>query len=372
MKKTKSSNPVRLIAFFLTALILVCTFGFTADGWQIGADADEGENKDYTDLPSDNSQNEENKSGDDKPREEPEIYIPCYVNRLTGRELQESEKEIIHLGFVMNADIPCYGISGADLVCELPTEDGTRYIAFIPSNQDLWKSGSIVPTRGYISNLIKYFGGICISYGNDDSIKYDRCDTSGMQLDLTASDKYHYTEFMSNVYTNSDLLDSALKDFTFNLDFKEQPSPFSFTDYGAEPIVYGDKYVSKIKISHTASSSNEIIFNDDSSGYTIIKNDLPLSDAINGKIAEFENCFILFSDSVIYDNATCSQMVMDTIGSGSGYYFSAGGICEINWSATAEGKISFITSDGAILTVNRGRSYISFLRSSMREKLSFE
>ena len=42
MNKNKLSNPVRLIAFFLTAVVLICTFGFTADGWQI----DNNENND--------------------------------------------------------------------------------------------------------------------------------------------------------------------------------------------------------------------------------------------------------------------------------------------------------------------------------------
>ena len=38
MNKFKLSNPVRLIAFFLTAAILTTTFGFTVDGWGVKED----------------------------------------------------------------------------------------------------------------------------------------------------------------------------------------------------------------------------------------------------------------------------------------------------------------------------------------------
>ena len=35
MKKAKLSKGLRLVAFFLVTVILVCSFGFTADGWQL-------------------------------------------------------------------------------------------------------------------------------------------------------------------------------------------------------------------------------------------------------------------------------------------------------------------------------------------------
>ena len=56
MNKKLSSNPVRPIAFFLTAIILACTFGFTVDGWQTGDRPADGDNN----LPSQESQGNEN------------------------------------------------------------------------------------------------------------------------------------------------------------------------------------------------------------------------------------------------------------------------------------------------------------------------
>ncbi len=373
MNKNKLSNPVRLIAFFLTALLLICTFGFTADGWQIGDEAGKGQNQDIQNpLPENSTEEENDNNANDNNSDQPEIYIPEYTNKITGVEVSGEEAKMAHFAFIMNGDLPCYGISGADLICEIPTEDGTRLVAFIPENVGLWKSGSIAPARGYISNIAKYFGGVCISYGCDDSISYTQCDTSGTLLDLSHSNKYHYTEFSSYVYTNSDLLSSAISESGINLDLASQALPYSFPEYGKEPIIYGDKIIEHVRIAKSESDFNEIYFNKESGMYTINKNGTQLTDMVNGKQPEFTNCFILFADSVIYDNSKCSQMVMDTIGSGVGYYLSAGGMCEIKWSAASDGKMTFTDVNGNLLTVNRGRVYISFLKSSMSDKLIFE
>lgn len=377
MNKTKSSNPVRLIAFFLTAFLLICTFGFTADGWQIGeGDGGGGESNMPSGAPSENPDTEQDPSdseGDEVP-EEPEIYIPQFVNRISGVEVSEEMAAKAHLAFVMNPTLPSYGISGADLICELPTEDGgVRMVAFIPDSERLWKIGSLTYTRGYISNIVKYFGGMCVSGGSDDSINYNQCDIKGTHLDLSLNGRYHYTEFTSNIYTNSDLLSSGIKDSGLDIGSIPPPTlPYNFTDFGSEPIVYGDGVAKKIRINQSDVAFTELCYNNETGKYSLLKNGTTLTDAINGKQPEFENCFALFADSVTYDNTQCSQMVMDTIGGGSGYYFTRGGVCEIKWSGTADGVMTFSLPDGERLTVNRGSVYISFLKSSMIDKISFE
>ena len=370
MNKTKISNPVRLIAFFLTAFLLISTFGFTADGWQIG------DTSNNSDKPDSSLENSSGNNKDDNLNEEDstnaEIYIPAYINRLTGLEITEEEANKAHLALVLNGNSAHYGISGADLICEIPTESCSRLIAFIPEYRELWKCGSIAPTRGYISNIAKYFGGICISYGNDDSIEYNKCNISGMHLDVSSDKKYHYTEFSNNVYTNSDLLFSGINDIEVNLDFLSAKPPYNFVDFGKDPVAYEENLVDHIIINDSTSFSSELFYNKENNGYTLSKNGMAITDAINGKQPNFTNCFILFADSVTYDNANCSQMVMDTIGTGVGYYFTNGGMCEIKWSGSEDGNILFTLTDGTSLVVNRGRSYITFLKSSMKESIRFE
>ncbi len=373
MNKLKLSNPVRLIAFFLTACILVLTFGFTADGWQIeDPPQNDGENK----PPINGGQGGEADGGGNTEGEtpsEPEIYIPEFTNRLTGLECDELAAGKLHYALVVNPEIPLYGISGADIICELPTEDGTRMIAFVNELTNLWKIGSFTGTRGYISNLVKYYGGISIAYGCDDSIYYTKCDLAGQNIDLSLGGKHCYTEFTENVYTNHDLLEGAIREAAINGEgLMTHPLPYNFVDFGEEAVLYDLEAADKIIIPFDKGIRTELLYNSESHKYTLTKEGEKILDAANGISPEFTNCFVLFADSITYDNAECSQMVMDTIGQGRGYYFTAGGVTEINWVGSEEGTLTFYTADGERLIANRGRTYISFIKSSKTDSLSFQ
>ena len=370
MNKTKTSNPVRLIAFFLTGILLTCTFGFTVDGWQLKDEPiNEGPGDNFIDnsILTDQAPNDE-----DSVDENPEIYIPAFINPLTGLESTEEFSKNKHLAFVMNSNEACYGISSSDLLIEIPIEDGkSRFISFMPDVSNLWKIGSLASSRGYISNLITYFGGVGIFNGLDDAIEYPKCNNISSDLDMQKYSGYNYTEFSNLTYTNCDLINAGLAspgiDRTI---YTERTLPFTFCDFGAEPIFY-DSIAKRISISDEINRTSELIFDEENGTYYYCTGNERLYDSLNGKLLSFENCFILFADSVTYDNSSCSQMVMDTIGSGVGYYITEGSYTEIQWSATSSGVMTFYGLDGKMLTINRGSSYIKFVKSSKIDNIIF-
>ena len=371
MNKTKLSNPVRSIAFFLTAIILACTFGFTVDGWQMandGIDNNTNPPEDENSASGDITDNPDTDEQEQMP-EEPEIYIPEYTSRLTGLEISEETKNAVMLAFVMSSGLPTYGIYAAEMICEIPTENGgSRIVAFIPENENLWKIGSITQTRGYISNIAKYFGASIVSYGNDDSMDYNKCDLSNNIVDFSLLNGYHFSEQAGNIYTNRDLLMSAVADANIgNNAINKSPLPFTHIDYLEEKIVYSGTATS-IRIPDGC-LADELRFDSESENYLLYKNGVAVVDMSNEDAASFTNCFVLFADSVIYDNSNGNTMVMDTIGDGRGLYFTNGSYTEIRWTATAGGIMTFYTTDGLKLTVNRGRNYITFVRSSKAENI---
>ncbi len=377
MNKNTLSNPVRSIAFFLTAIILACTFGFTVDGWQAEKeDEKDGNIAQNPEQPAEDTEgeNKEEDTEQEQLPEEPEVYIPEHTNRITGLEVSAELADATSLAFVMNAELPAYGISYADMLCEIPTENGgTRLLAFLSKTENLWKIGSITNTRGYISNIAKYFGAAVISLGSDDTMLYNKCDTTGMELDLSRSQGYHYTEYMSNVYTNPDLLASGLENAGIEKDTSiTSPLPYNHTDFGAEKIVYAEQVASVVRIEHSANSMTELRYDEETASYVVYKNGSEITDSLNGNTVDFTNCFVLFADSITYDNATCNQMVMDTIGSGSGYYITNGTYSEIKWTATSGGIMTFYSLEGDKLTVNRGDNYISFVKSSRVDSVKIQ
>lgn len=370
MNIIKSSNPVRLIAFFLTAILLISTFGFTSDGWKDdnNQSASKPSNDQITDENFENA-NDSNNASDDTA----DIFIPKYYNRLTGIETTEAIASGLHLAFILDSSLPCYGISNADIICEIPTEKGSRLIALVPESYDNWKIGPVSPTRGYISNISKFFSAISISFGIDDSINYNQCNVRDTYIDLSKNENHFYTEYTNNVYSNSSLLTPIIKDMIPEGNgslFTEDPFIFRIPD---DPDIEQDGITAE-KITLTASDfeTKQFVFNCETSSYLLTKNHSPLSDAINGKRLEFTNCFILFADSIIYDNAKYAQMVMDTIGNGVGYYLTGGKAYEINWASTAEGKLTLTDKNGEELYVTPGKSYIYYCKASVMGKITFE
>lgn len=356
---------IRPISFLLVGALLVSAFGFTADGWQIGNDAKNQATNVENQLPA-----VEIPTENETPEEENTVRIPDYVNYLTGMETTEELSNKRPISVLMNSNTATYGIYSADILCEIPTEDDTtRFLAIINDTTDLWKIGSIANGRGYISNISKFFGATFISGKNEDNIVYDHCDVSKESFDISLHNGYFYTEYSHYHYTSAEMLNKGLKELLPDSSVTPK-TPYQFTDFGAEAIT-GETKSEKISIAFSEISSTELQYNADTYSYTLYKNGCEKSDAINGKTPSFANCFVLFADSATYDNSGGTRLVMNTIGSGDGYYFTNGTVIEIEWSSNLEGNLSFTLTDGSPLVINRGSSYIAYVKTSEKSKVIF-
>ena len=369
MNKKKTGNLLRLIAFFLTSLILICTFGFTVDGWIIN------ENEGAL-LPPENETNNNNQS--EKPKDEPtdstpqkpDVYIPKHLNSLTGLECTEVVAKSTPLCFLLELHGANYGIYGSDICVEIPIENGeTKLLCIRRDIDNLLKIGSLSKTRGYISNVSSFFGAVNICVGEDDTLHYPVCNNAHV-LDLSLLSGYHYTEFSDFNYTNTDLINKAIEDFSLGVNKTDNSLPFLFNDYGKDQVTYEEKG-ERILIPYSSSNQKSLIYDYDNGAYHIYNNGIKICDAINGKFPTFVNCLVLFADSTTYDKQSGTTMIMDTIGSGTGYYFTNGSFTQITWESTGEGVMSFYNTDGEKLIMNRGSTYISYFKSSLVDKIIY-
>ena len=362
MNNAKTSNYGKLIAFFLIASVLVCTVGFAADGWQATTQPtpDSGNVGDSTDDA------DENKDGNDEP-DEPTVYIPDHVNALTGLETTPELAMKRPVCFVMSSSSPLYGISSADVVVEMPTEGGeTRLLAFVTDTKDIGKIGSLSPTRKYISNIARYFGAITVANGTDDSIIYEGCDLASSYFDLTAESGYHYTEYTHFVYTNGALIGAGISNANIGTATNPRHSlPYRFTDFGAERIL-GTEIARSVSIPYSTGNGTDFYYSDASGRYTLSKSGTTKVDMLNDATLSYDNLFVLFADTVTYESADASQMVMNTVGAGSGYYLTGGTVRTIRYEASLDGEMIFYDESGEQLIVNRGTSYIGFVKSSLK------
>ncbi len=368
MNTSKSNSYAKLLVFFLIVAILIFAFGFVADGWQ--SDTDPDTDNGNIDNNDDNKSDEadENTDGNRNETDKPQIYIPEYVNYLTGLEITEEISKKRHTSFVMDPTAAMYGISSADVVVELPIENGkTRLLVFTADISSLGKIGAIAPTRGYISNIAKCLGATIVSNGNDDTKVYTACDIGSSNFDLTRYTGYHYTEYTQFAYSNGDLINAGLSNASIGSSSSQKPIlPYTFTEFGADDTL-GDVSAKTVVLPAGQENETELHYSESDRLYTFVKGGSVKNDMLTDKTVKFKNAFILFADTVTYENKDGVQMIMNTIGNGEGYYITDGTAMSITWSISESGTMCFYDEGGTRLTVNRGISYIGFVKSSQSD-----
>ncbi len=371
MNKQKANSYPKLFAVFLVAIILVFSVGLVADGWQESQGPTVDNNSDKIDSPSDKvDENTNTETNDSQGSDQPEIYIPKYVNYLTGLECSENLYVKRHGAFIFNSKSPLYGISNADMIIEFPTESGeTRFAALINNPKELGKIGSIAPTRNYISSVINYFNSFEVRNGIE-GVASDIIVNSG-SFDMSINKGYHYTEFGNFVYTNGNMISAGIGTEGVQQNYEgKETLPYNFAPFGKN-LVCTDRVATNIKLPFSDSDGSELRYYSSNEKYTLIKNGSAIHDMLSGKTLEFDNCIILFANSVTYETMNGIDFNIDTSGSGLGYYLTKGTVSNISWSVSESGELLFLNDAGEILTVNRGSMYISYIKASLYEKTVF-
>ena len=130
MKSIKNSSLVKLVAFFILAVILSCTVAYAAQDIQAPHQPKPDDNGKTEDVNQPNGNTDENTDGNNNqiiPTVKP---TPEFLYYLTGLEAKKEDIYKRPLCFVFDSQVPQYSLSRAALVVELPTEYGqTRFAA---------------------------------------------------------------------------------------------------------------------------------------------------------------------------------------------------------------------------------------------------
>lgn len=371
MKTFKKSGLQRLLSFILIAVLLVCVVGFAVGGMQLNTDietnsGDIGNNTENTDEDTDvengNKEDVLTPTVPDEPVEAPMKYY----STLTGLEITEDELNKIPIGFVLDPSMPLYGISTSDITFEFPIENGkTRLLSYTTNYSSLWKIGALAPTRSFISFTSNFIGGIVVSYGNDDIVKYSAWDASKINLDVSKIYDCYYVENTLYIYTGIESVNSAYQSSETVIGSEYKTPPYEFSD----TKVLGPNSAKSVIIPYSDKNQTEFYYSADNDKYSLYKSGTKKADMLNGKSIEYSNIFVLFANTTTYENANGTELVLDSTSGGSGYYISGGTATEIKWSVNESGAFEFRTLDGEILSVNRGNSFVSYYKASMALKI---
>ena len=363
MNTKKTGNLAILVAFCLIATILTCTVAIAAGNIQLSPDASPDNGNADTTPPQVNGDPDENGNDNENSEEEEDQKnpIPEFIHSITGLGISSDESIIRPYCFITASDSPLYGLSSSYMTIEMPIEGGkTRLLMFTDDPKSLGKIGSIAPTRDYITVIGNAFGANVLCYGDDG------LGTSQVKADILDFKKnlgYHYTEYNEFAYSNGDLITAFVKNNgATTVRQSKTVTPYTFVDYFGEPIkgIGGDF----ISVNYGNGNTTELTYNKADATYLLSKNGVIYKDALNDKRAEYTNVFLLFADSATYENENSTTTVIETSASGKGIYATGGGHTEFTWQMDAEGNLEFRGADGEKLAVNRGASYICYVKSS--------
>lgn len=356
MDTRKNGNLAKLVAFFLIVTVLIMAIAFSANGWQ-------GDDKTQPDSgnSSEDEKADENTDGEEIDSEEPKA--PAYTNYISGLEISKEESLLRPLCILYDTEAPMYGLSSAFLTVEIPTEGGkTRLLAFTNDATSIGKLGTLAPSRKYISNIAAYFGAIPVYIGEDDSFSYSGVTSDNGYINFSTSPGYYYTEYGMHSYTNADLISACIKNIGISTVMSSPPSmPYTFATLPEE--ARGSIKAETVLVQFDKGSTTELIYTEDGK-YRLQKNTYAISDKYNDSAAEYDNAFILFADATTHETAEKTQMILDTMSGGSGYYLNGGLAKKITWAVSDMGELSFYNERGEVLKIVPGTSYISFAKSS--------
>lgn len=304
---------------------------------------------------------------------------PANVNLLTGLPTLTDgaigKRPVAVMVNNVDAALPQYGISAADLIFELPVEyDLTRLMAVYGDYTQIPEVCSIRSCRYYYPILAVGFDAVYVNWGMNESVA--RPTVNSMDIDQYDGDEYGlgdcfgrdkaryesgYAWEHTGVFHGPNF-PSVLEKDKVRTDLKEDKTgtAFNFVEMDKNAAPNGED-AQKVRVDFGANYS---VFTYDEENHEYLKSfkDSPHMDGISKEQLKFENVIVLETEIKPYPGDEVIKYVDWEGGENAkGYYISEGKMVPITWSkAGMYDPLKFFDANGNELQLNRGKSYIAF------------
>lgn len=304
---------------------------------------------------------------------------PANVNLLTGLPTLTDgaigKRPVAVMVNNVDAALPQYGISAADLIFELPVEyDLTRLMAVYGDYTQIPEVCSIRSCRYYYPILAVGFDAVYVNWGMNESVA--RPTVNSMDIDQYDGDEYGlgdcfgrdkaryesgYAWEHTGVFHGPNF-PSVLEKDKVRTDLKEDKTgtAFNFVEMDKNVAPNGED-AQKVRVDFGANYS---VFTYDEENHEYLKSfkDSPHMDGISKEQLKFENVIVLETEIKPYPGDEVIKYVDWEGGENAkGYYISEGKMVPITWSkAGMYDPLKFFDANGNELQLNRGKSYIAF------------
>ena len=291
-----------------------------------------------------------------------------YYNFLTG-EKRKSEKAPRPIAVTVNnieASLPQYGISDADIIMEFPAEGGiTRLLALYSDYRNVPAVCSIRSCRYYFPIFAQGFGAAYFCFGSNETlatpmlqklgIDYIDGNKAGDSLVFERdSERLQYYTLEHTAYLKGENMEKIFDKYKFS---KELPDGFGETafKFSEKSVAFTD---SCPEITAVFSGYYESCFTYDPESKTYLKqhNGDAHMDGKTEKQLAFDNVIILETEVKNYNGTVLVEI--DWKG-GTGYVATKGTVRPITWEKTSEASpIKLYDENKNPVKLNPGKSYI--------------
>lgn len=360
----------------LSVLIIIFCILFTCCG---AVDTEEPSSEDITDLPVEVPVETTVSDTADEP--EPLPLSHNALNPLTGLYDMSSDNtgKCPFAVMLINYRYTRWqsGIGDADIIIEAVSEQGQTQI--ICMYADIRNVGVIGPVGHLYSiplNAAYGLNPIVVHNGYpkdcpDDYAKQKEIQTlDGEVLDsLLFVDEERNKDYLLeySLYTDGKSINNSIYNMGGDNENKFETTAFSFSDTEETGMLSDFRSADKITAIFSGAYDIDLRYNEATGKYSKYQFLFAHSDhASKNKPLEFENAFILFARYIYLEdlNGVRNRLVdADYSSGGKGYYFTKGCYREIIWEKKTDEFFSLMDSDGQILEVNPGKTYIAVVNA---------
>ena len=408
----KDSRFLRILAFVFILMLVFSSvgcdyvFGLTSDTTSADVTGDDtpGSGDATTVAPPDVTAPEGSNTTDDTlpvipedttraPETNEQGDIITYIDPLTGlRQLYDvSSVRPVSLVFDnVSIAAPQSGISKMDILIETMVEGGISRLVGITNdhidpdgNGTLDVYGPIRSTRPYMISLSQAFGSLMVGGGGSPQA-YEMISKLGLNYLDGVNDRYALQGFHRDVerykndgYEHSLMITgkgmTKLAEINSFATTQKTKEAFKFIEVGKSRYLAGGA-AAHVILKYSLYQQVQLVYSSQTGTYYRYQHgDVPHLDAENGEQLNFKNVLILFANTSNIEGDTEGRLNIGVTGIGDGYYVSDGRYAPIKWSRASDTSELTITGlGGEAITLNRGKTFISIVNSSLKGTSSVE
>ena len=304
--------------------------------------------------------------------------IVLYTHPLNGEQLEEPFAGRATAVVINNiqAALPQYGTSQADMIYELETEGGiTRLLAVFSDLENVGSIGPVRSARTFFNNIALSHDAVLIHCGGSQFALNGNYSDNGdvisnwEHINEQSNGAYFFrdtTRYNSGYAWEHTLFTSGQRvmEGLQEKGYRTTPESTEGYDHGLvfaeQPDLSEGETATSVTVKFRNNKTTSFQYDVATGTYKAYQYDKEMMDAGAGKQLTFRNVIVIYTKHFFRSDAYYSRSFYELSGSGEGHFVCDGKIVPIQWHRDElRGSISYTYADGTPVEIGMGKTYVA-------------